>query len=146
MSVKWILSEIESQIKRIENGVLTVSALGVLKDLQKLAAEEYENKEKYNGWTNYETWNVKLWIDNDQGSYNHWRENAKECLDNAQASEHFTKEEQAVLDLMDILKDQYEEMNPLADNADTYTDLLNAALSEVNWHEIAKSIIEEIQE
>ena len=24
----------------------------------------------YNGWTNYETWNVALWIQNDVGLYN----------------------------------------------------------------------------
>ena len=24
----------------------------------------------YNGWTNWETWNFKLWIDNNQGLYN----------------------------------------------------------------------------
>ena len=29
----------------------------------------------YNGWKNYETWNVALWIGNDQGMY----EFAKEC-------------------------------------------------------------------
>ncbi len=31
--------------------------------------------EPCNGWTNYATWNVVLWIDNDEGSYtrkNQW--------------------------------------------------------------------------
>ena len=38
-------------------------------EAQKNSLEIMENN-KYNGYTNYETWNVALWIDNDQKNYN----------------------------------------------------------------------------
>ena len=28
------------------------------------------NDQSYNGWTNYSTWNVALWLQNDEGLYN----------------------------------------------------------------------------
>ena len=36
--------------------------------------------DKYNGYANYQTWNVGLWIDNDQGTYNLVMEEAGEFL------------------------------------------------------------------
>ena len=39
---------------------------------------------KYNGWTNYETWAVKLWIDNEQGTQLAWQDAAREAWDTAE--------------------------------------------------------------
>jgi hypothetical protein len=40
--------------------------------------------QEYNGWTNYETWLVNLWMDNDPGSQDYYRETAKEMYDAAE--------------------------------------------------------------
>jgi hypothetical protein len=106
----------------------------------------------YNGWANYETWNVKLWIDNEEPSYNYWQEAAQECWDEATAlsanarltgREPFTREEKAVLALERRLKSEIEEGAPDL-GASMWADLLGAALSEVDWHEIASSMIGEV--
>lgn len=35
----------------------------------------------YNGWKNYETWNVNLWIQNDEGFYSHMVEELRSILE-----------------------------------------------------------------
>jgi hypothetical protein len=97
--------------------------------------------EKYNGWTNYETWNVKLWIDNDEGSYNYWRDVAISTFRLAEKDKPFTRRERASLDLAEQLKSEHEENTPTTTGC--YADLLNSALSSVNWYEIAESLIED---
>lgn len=82
----------------------------------------------YNGWTNYETWCVNLWLSNDQGSYNATREIVAEGED-YEAAERL-KEWVAA------------EGFPLKEPS-LYSDLLTGALSEVNWLEVVKAFREE---
>lgn len=35
---------------------------------------------RYQGWTNYETWAVKLWMDNEEPSYLHWKETTRAII------------------------------------------------------------------
>ena len=106
---------------------------------------------EYNGWSNYETWLVKLWIDNDQDLYNTVQELAQEIKDEAPTSRqviqwHRTELEAAENMLADQLKEMIEEDNPPEDGASLYTDLMRSALSDVNWHEIAENILGDLEE
>ncbi|PSB00500.1 DUF7249 family protein [Merismopedia glauca] len=89
----------------------------------------------YNGWMNYETWVTALWIDNDQSSYYYSHELTK------LAQEEHSQKQDRISYLATLLKDWIQEMNPLADDANLFSDLLNAALSEVNWGEIAENFL-----
>ena len=89
------------------------------------------NKQEYNGWTNYETWNYKLWLDNNQETYDAVRTLAKKHND--------------AFDLSIELSKVAHDNAPLLE-ASFYSDVLNASISEVNFFEIAESYLEEIKE
>ena len=86
-----------------------------------------EKDEKYNGWMNYETWVVNLWITDDSGSVDHYNELASECMDAYELS----------MRIKDEVEDNAPEMEP-----SLYTDLLTASMSMVNWVEIAEHFME----
>lgn len=94
----------------------------------------------YNGWTNYETWVVNLWMDNDPGDQEFFRETAKEIYDESAAKAWLTREEVARHRFADWLKEHYDENIP--EMPGVYGDLLGGALGEVNWHEIARHYID----
>jgi hypothetical protein len=107
--------------------------------------------QEYNGWTNYETWVVNLWMDNEEGTYDYWREVAEDIYNNeAEEQKHFTKMEDAVGILADRLKDHHEEakdeiLDSVQLTASVWADLLGAALSATNWHEIAEHLLENVE-
>lgn len=81
----------------------------------------------YNGWSNYETWAVALWIDNDAGLYQEMHRIARRMTEGR---------------LADHIKSTIEDGAPDLE-ASLYSDLLNAALSKVDWYEVAQHYIEE---
>lgn len=102
----------------------------------------------YNGYSNYETWCVSLWIDNEEPSYRYWRSVAEECKEEAptcrQVRDGYWEEDRAAVFLLeDRLKEEISDSNPLIEQANMWADLLNAALSEVDWREIAENMLEE---
>lgn len=112
---------------------------------------------KYNGWTNYETWCVALWLGNDEGSYNYWREQARdvwdEAADPAERNRYFkqTQEEFAKYKLAERLKDELREagedvLERSNACASLWSGLLGAALGSVDYDEIASDWIDELAE
>lgn len=107
----------------------------------------------YNGWTNYETWVVKLWMDNEQPSCEFWQHETRRIYLasaahpslNARLTGHepFTQSERAVLTLAETLKASHEDALPELQGF--AADLLNGAMSAVNWHEIARSLVEALE-
>jgi hypothetical protein len=98
----------------------------------------------YNGWTNYETWLVNLWLDNDSGSYAYVREMAEEARTNPERNEFA---EGGFLSpaytLGRQVKDYVEELlDPQTSESGLASDLITAALSEVNWTEIATAALD----
>jgi hypothetical protein len=96
--------------------------------------------ERYNGHANYETWATCLWLDNDEGSYRFWREEARDIWRRYQADDDGLHTAKSIL--AKRLQDEVSEAVPL-DGASLYSDLLSAALSEVDWFEIAEGMIDE---
>jgi len=93
-------------------------------------------KNEYNGWYNYETWVVNLWMDNDEGSYTYWRETAIHALEDAD-----NDKDDATSALAQMLESEHEEALPELQGF--AADLLSAAMSEVNWYEIAEHLVED---
>jgi len=99
---------------------------------------------EYNGWTNYETWAVNLWLGNDEAQYRHWSQEAQSAWDDATADRTFTREENAAIALVEMLETYHDENIPSGIDGTVYADLLSAALSEVNWKEIADGLLESV--
>ena len=101
---------------------------------------------EYNGWKNYETWVVKLWIDNDgyAGGYETMVELAEEV-----ARKHADDRSEAVRALAKHIEDAIDaDLDHSDDKALTsglWADLIGRSLKAVDWEEIAENYLEEFE-
>lgn len=85
----------------------------------------------YNGWSNYETWNYKLWMDNDYGLYQYVQENARHYIGKTYEFSKFIE---------DMIEEQMPDLG-----ASMFSDLLSSAFREINLYEIAENILSDIE-
>ena len=92
--------------------------------------------ERYNGWTNYETWVANLWLDQDSG---YWHEHAQDI---AVQKDH--DKDEATYEMARVMESYYDEFAPATEGM--YADLLSASMSRINWYEIAGHYVDEVLE
>mgnify|MGYP003122442978 CR=1 FL=1 len=105
---------------------------------------------KYNGWTNYETWNCKLWLDNEQTPNEMISEHIAFLRENREAinllnhaNEKKTKSD-IIYKLSQFIKDQLIEPYTPELKPSMYSDMLSASLREINYHEIATAYYDDL--
>ena len=86
---------------------------------------------EYNGYTNYPTWNVMLWIDNDQGLYHTARELVR------QETEYTIQKDAMLKDFVETMLE-----GDVLWSANMQSDLLGWALSSVDWRQCVDNLLE----
>jgi hypothetical protein len=101
----------------------------------------------HQGWSNYETWCIHVWLTNDFPTYRHCRglvlDARRDAVTCHQVRDRLWTPDEAVRFLLaDLLRDFMHNESPLRHHASIFADLLNAALSVIDWYEIAEAFLE----
>ena len=107
---------------------------------------------QYNGWSNYETWNFKLWLDNDETVHNYIIDEIKkikaigydaEAYEVSNFLRSYIDDNMPNLNVSTRSQSKYGSM---CDKQGFYLDILNTALRCINTYEVAESYLEDLKE
>lgn len=107
---------------------------------------------KYNGWSNYETWNFKLWLDNDETVHNYIIDEIKkikaigydaEAYEVSNFLRSYIDDNMPNLNVSTRSQSKY---GSICDKQGFYLDILNTALRCINTYEVAESYLEDLKE
>lgn len=98
---------------------------------------------KYQGYANYETWLITLWIDNEEDSYSQWRNRALDIAKEKTNGKPLRGrlKRGVIAELADELKTEFTDGQPVLEGF--WSDLLSSALGEVDWYEVAETRFDE---
>ena len=102
----------------------------------------------YNGWTNYETWAVGMYLDGNytgQGTYELTIETVREALEQSTYNV-LTDKKNDRYQVSQALKTFVDEMAIETNDTGVATDLLGAAFDRVDWYELADAWIQNLSE
>lgn len=100
----------------------------------------YKNtRESYNGWANYDTWNFKLWLDNEQSTQEMINDFVKTVYNKN------LKNYESILEIKTFLEQYALENAPELSNG-FYSDVLGASIRSVDYYSIAESYFNEYVE
>jgi len=100
--------------------------------------------EGYNGYSNYETWNLMLWINNTEELYQYWEDRITEILliDDSDPNDLIALNlSDDIYTLSEEIQTETEKNNPLIKFTSFYSDILSNSIQKVNYYEIAKLMI-----
>ena len=92
-------------------------------------------EQRYNGWRNYPTWNVNLWLSNDEAMYDASRELVVSAIS---VADKYASETTRAAYVADVLRDWVRDNLAPDLGASFAADLLGYALDQVDWLEIAE--------
>lgn len=105
--------------------------------------------ETYNGWKNYPTWCVNMWLSNDEGMYNEALERTQAAMESSTPNVltgGTTVRYDVAEDLKTWVRDVDDDggLSPILNGF--ASDLYSYALQCVDWYEIADAWIEQVTE